>query len=202
MTLQEILQGESKNVEFKVELPKKSEKYMKSVIAFANSSGGKIVIGIDDESRKIIGVDEKEVFQIMDSIANAVSDSCEPQIIPNITFQSIDDKCIVCVEIYPGANRPYFLKSMGKSGGTYIRVAGTSRPADDVKIKELEMEGVNVSWDELSCIGYKVTDIAVEKLCGDIRRYMLDSVSTEEEKKAVYQVTMQHLLNWKVLKKS
>lgn len=202
MNLQDIIKGESKNVEFKVELPKKSERYMKSVIAFANTSGGRIVIGIDDESRQVVGVDEKEVFQIMDSIANAVSDSCEPQIMPNISFQTIDDKCVVIVEIYPGNNRPYFLKSAGKNNGTYIRVAGTSRPADEIKRKELEMEGANLSWDELTCVGYKVTEEKVNRLCQDIRKYMLDSVSTEEEKKAVYKVTKEHLLNWKVLKAS
>lgn len=200
MNLQDIIKGESKHVEFKVELPKKSERYMKSVIAFANTSGGKIVIGIDDEGREIVGVDEKEVFRLMDSIANAVSDSCEPQIMPDITFQTIEGKCIVIVEIYPGANRPYFMKNVGKNNGTYIRVAGTSRLADVVKIKELEMEGTNLSWDELTCIGYKVTDEAINKLCTDMYRYMLESASTEEEKKAVYKVTKQHLLNWKILK--
>ena len=202
MNLQDIMKGESKNVEFKVELPKKSEKYMKSVIAFSNTSGGKIVIGVDDGIGQIVGVDEKEVFRMMDSIANAVSDSCEPQITPDITFQTIEDKCIVIIEIYPGGSRPYFLKSVGKNKGTYIRVAGTSRPADETKIKELELEGTNLSWDELSCVGYKVTDEAVNKLCTDIYQYMLDSVSTEEEKKEVHKVTKEHLLNWEVLKSS
>ena len=37
MTLDEILHGESKNIEYKVELPKRSKKYLKSVIAFANT---------------------------------------------------------------------------------------------------------------------------------------------------------------------
>ena len=40
----------------------------------------------------------------MDAIANAVSDSCEPQIIPNITFETIENKCVVVIEIYPGEN--------------------------------------------------------------------------------------------------
>ncbi len=104
MTLKDIVEGESKNIEFKVELPKKSEKYVKSVIAFTNTGGGKIVIGVDDQTRNIVGVNEKEVFQIMDAIANAVSDSCEPQIIPNITFETIENKCVVVIEIYPGEN--------------------------------------------------------------------------------------------------
>ena len=43
MTIEEILAGESKNVEFKENLPEKSIKYMKSVVAFANGTGGKII---------------------------------------------------------------------------------------------------------------------------------------------------------------
>lgn len=41
MTVEEILAGESKNVEFKVQRPKDSGKYMKTVIAFSNGEGGK-----------------------------------------------------------------------------------------------------------------------------------------------------------------
>ena len=199
MTLHKLIKGESKNVEFKVELPKISEKYIKSVIAFANSSGGRLIIGIDDKTRRIVGVDEKSVFRIMDQIANAVSDSIVPQIVPDITFQTIENKCIVIVEIYPGPNRPYYLKNQGKETGTYIRVAGTSRPADTVKIKELEMEGANLSWDELTCVGYQVYEESVLKLCQDIRRYMAEAVGAEAAK-SIKEVSVQQLLNWKVLK--
>lgn len=72
--IEKIIQGESKNIEFKVMLPKKSEHYMKTIIAFANTQGGQMIIGIDDETRKIVGVDETSLFRIMDSISNAVSD--------------------------------------------------------------------------------------------------------------------------------
>ena len=43
MTIEAILAGESKNVEFKENLPEKSIKYMKSVVSFANGTGGKII---------------------------------------------------------------------------------------------------------------------------------------------------------------
>ena len=43
MLADEIKTGESANTEFKVEVPKKSEKYIKSVVAFANTAGGKII---------------------------------------------------------------------------------------------------------------------------------------------------------------
>ncbi|ALU16383.1 hypothetical protein ACH52_3652 [Eubacterium limosum] len=138
----------------------------------------------------------------MDGIANTISDCCEPQIIPDITFQTIEGKCIVMIEIYPGANRPYYIKSRGKDHGTYIRVGGTSRQADHVKVKELEMEGRNLSWDELICIEYSVTDQSVDKLCRDIRNYMISTVHSEEERRDIPEVTVDQLLNWKILKKT
>ena len=42
MTIEELLKGEGKNIEFKRQLPEKSEKYMKTVVAFANGRGGRI----------------------------------------------------------------------------------------------------------------------------------------------------------------
>lgn len=90
MTIEEILAGESKNVEFKENLPEKSIKYMKSVVAFANGTGGKLIFGIADKTREVVGFDKEEVFKKMDAIANAVSDSCEPAIIPDITLRTVD----------------------------------------------------------------------------------------------------------------
>ena len=89
MTIEEILAGESKNVEFKESLPEKNIKYMKSVVAFANGTGGKIIFGIADKTREVVGFDKEDVFKEMDAIANAVSDSCEPAIIPDITYRPL-----------------------------------------------------------------------------------------------------------------
>ncbi len=57
MTLEEIKSGESKNVEFKIMLPDDSKNYMKTIVAYANTSGGKIIIGVDDVTRNIVGVE-------------------------------------------------------------------------------------------------------------------------------------------------
>ena len=83
MLADELKTGETTNIEFKVEVPKKSEKYIKSVIAFANTAGGKIIIGVDDETHEVVGVDKNDVFKIMDNITNTISDMCCPQIFPN-----------------------------------------------------------------------------------------------------------------------
>ena len=104
MTIEEILAGESKNVEFKENLPEKSIKYMKSVVAFANGTGGKIIFGIADKNREVVGFGKEDVFKKMDAIANAVSDSCEPAIIPDITLQTVDDKTVIVVEVLRADN--------------------------------------------------------------------------------------------------
>ena len=196
MTRDSIFSGESKNIEYKLTLPDKSEKYIKTIVAFANSQGGKLIIGVDDKTHQIAGVDDDNLFQMMDGIANAVSDSCVPQIIPDIEPQTIDGKTVIVVSVEVGKNRPYYLKSKGKEDGTYIRVAGTSRQAYPEKIKELEMEGARISWDELTCVGYPVTEEDIDKLCGDIERFR-EKAGMESRK-----VKKEQLINWKVLKQS
>ena len=73
---------------------------MKTVVAFANGRGGRIVFGVDDKTLNIVGMNPDTIFQTMDSITNAISDSCEPKIYPDVTLQSIDDKTIIVVEIF------------------------------------------------------------------------------------------------------
>ena len=130
MTIEEILAGESKNVEFKVQRPDKSIKYMKTVVAFANGRGGQIIFGIDDKTREVAGVPEDRVFQEIDAITNVISDSCEPTIIPDVYLQNINDKPVIVAEIRAGRQKPYYIKSEGLENGVYIRASGTTRPAD------------------------------------------------------------------------
>lgn len=101
MTIGEIIRGESKNTEFKEELPRKSEKYTKTVVAYANTQGGKLVFGVVDETREVVGIDEAILFQTMDNIANAISDSCEPQIIPEIEPNTVEGKMVIVVTVHP-----------------------------------------------------------------------------------------------------
>ena len=95
MAMDTMFSGESKSIEYKVTLPDKSEKYMKTIVAFANTQGGKLVVGVDNKTHEIVGVENEILFQLMDGIANAVSDSCMPQIIPDIEPQTIDGKTVM-----------------------------------------------------------------------------------------------------------
>ena len=95
MAMDTMFSGESKSIEYKVTLPDKSEKYMKTIVAFANTQGGKLIVGVDDKTHEIVGVENEILFQLKDGIANAVSDSCMPQIIPDIEPQTIDGKTVM-----------------------------------------------------------------------------------------------------------
>ena len=202
MTVEEIIRGESKNAEFKEMPPKNSEKYTKTVVAYANTQGGRIIFGVVDETREIVGIDDAILFQTMDSIANAISDSCKPQIVPEIEPYTVEGKTVIVVTIAPEPHRPYYLKSKGKENGTYIRVSATTRPASLEKIRELEMEGAKISWDELTCVGYDVTENAIKKLCRDMNAHRREMQDRKDLAEKLPTVTRTNLENWKILKKT
>ena len=181
MTIEEILSGESKNVEFKENLPEKSIKYMKSVVAFANGVGGRIIFGIRDKTREVVGIQKENVFEVMDAIANAVSDHCEPAIIPDITLQTIEGKTIIVVEVVEGRQRPYYIKSLGK------------------EIRELMFEGSNRHFDQALCIGCDITDADVDELCKVMYKEAVRNSGNEEQRAAVKNVGIQQLCSWGIL---
>ena len=199
MTIEEILAGESKNVEFKENLPEKSIKYMKSVVAFANGTGGKIIFGIADKTREVIGFDKEEVFKKMDAIANAVSDSCEPAIIPDITLRTVDGKTVIVAEIFEGRQRPYYIKALGREGGVYVRVAGTTRLADEYMIKELMFEGSNRYFDQALCTGLTITDEDIDALCKAMKEQAVKNAHNEEQRAAIKDVGRRQLCSWGIL---
>ena len=199
MKLEEILAGESKNVEFKESLPAKSSKYMKTIIAFANGQGGKLVIGVEDDTRKIVGVDKDAAFSIMDSISNAISDSCKPAIIPDIYMQTLEGATVIIVDIEPGRQRPYYIATEGLQHGVYVRVAGTTRPADEAMVRELLFEGNNRFFDKTVCLGLQASEADIEKLCQQMKQVALRNCRSDEEKALVKDVTAKQLLSWGVL---
>ena len=199
MKLEEIFAGESKNLEFKESLPVKSSKYMKTIVAFANGQGGKLIIGVEDDTKKIVGIDKNEAFKIMDAIANAISDSCKPAIIPDIYMQTVNEATVIIVDIEAGRQRPYYLAAEGLQHGVYVRVAGTTRPADEAMVKELLFEGNNRFFDKTVCLGLQVSEADIEKLCFDMKQVALRNCRSDEERALVKDVTPKQLLSWGIL---
>lgn len=199
MAEESLFAGESKNIEYKVAVPKKSEKYMKTVVAFANGNGGKIVFGIDDETLEIVGMDEDNIFKTMDAITNAISDSCEPRIRPDVTLQTVNDKTVIVVEILPGAMRPYYIKSEGMTEGTYMRVSGTTRPVEGYMLKELILEGQNRYFDSEPCRELQITDEDIQNLCKTMKETAIKNTWQNSEKAKIKDITKNTLLSWGIL---
>lgn len=75
---------------------------MKIVIAFANGEDGRIVIGVDNKTtRTVVGIPKEQIFPEMGAITTAISDSCEPVIIPDVYLQTIEDNTLIITEISP-----------------------------------------------------------------------------------------------------
>lgn len=143
--LQEIQQGESKTLEFKRELPK-GDQLAKTLVAFANVSGGKLIIGVDDQ-RKVVGIQGDE-FELMDQISSMVHSQCLPTLLPSIYLETIDNKTLLIVQVSRGSQLPYYLKSKGRDAGTFVRIGASNRPASLDMIHELERQRLNQSFDE------------------------------------------------------
>ena len=192
MLIEEILNGENEKIEFKENA--KTNTYIKTVVAFANGNGGKIVFGVKDNG-EIVGVENE--FEVMDRIINAISDSCYPMIVPNISLHTLENKTAVLVEIEGGKKKPYYLKSKGMQRGTYIRSGATTRIIEeDYILKELVLEGKNKYFDQQICYGESISEQEIEKFCEWLEELSRKNSETDTK---IKKVTKNTLLSWKVL---
>lgn len=192
MLIEEILKGESEKTEFKENA--KTNTYIKTVVAFANGNGGKIVFGVKD-NKEIVGVENE--FEVMDGIINAISDSCYPMIVPDISLHTLENKTVILVEIEGGKKKPYYLKSKGVQKGTYIRSGATTRIIEeDYVLKELVLEGENKYFDQQVCHGESVSDEEIEKFCEWLEKLARKNSENDTE---IRKITRNTLLSWKVL---
>ncbi|MEN1760737.1 ATP-binding protein [Anoxynatronum sibiricum] len=99
--LNAIQSGEGKNIEFKEELPG-SQAIAKTVIAFSNTAGGKLIIGVTDQGNVTGLKSDVDIFELQDQVASAIYDNCYPNILPDIYTTTIDNKVLLVIEVYRG----------------------------------------------------------------------------------------------------
>ena len=116
-----------------------------------------------------------------------------------ITLQTVDGKTVIVVEVSEGRQRPYYIKALGRDGGVYVRVAGTTRLADEYMVKELLFEGSNRYYDQALCTGLNVTDEDIDVLCKAMKEQAVKNAHTEEQKAAIKDVGRQQLRAWGIL---
>lgn len=153
---------ESSKLEFKEGLPTNA-KIIKTVIAFCNMHGGKIVYGVNN-SGTIIGVDEADAHKVMEWLDKAIYDECTPPIIPLIYQQRIAGKLVLVIEISPGMNKPYYRKSYGLEKGTYMRLGRSSVKVKEDMIEELKWQSRGLSFDKMPVYRATKDDIDVTQI--------------------------------------
>ena len=93
---------ESRNLEFKEDI---TNTFLKTVSAFSNYDGGKIIFGINDQG-SVVGINDPKKSCL--DIENKINDSIRPQ--PDYTLEVTEEKTII-LEIYAGNKKPYLYKS-------------------------------------------------------------------------------------------
>ncbi len=155
-----IQQPESRTIEFKEGLPKKSD-LNKTVIAFANDAGGVLILGVKDKPRKVVGIPEEKLVSMEEKIASLIHDNCKPAILPDISFQNIEGKYLIVIQIAKGNNPPYHLKNKGEVAGTYIRVGSSNRKATPELLEELYRKRSNISFDSVAVYDKKLENLEI-----------------------------------------
>ena len=158
-----IQQEEGKTLEFK-ENSKGLDRIIHTIVAFANTAGGKILIGVKDKTKEIVGLEDPVTEEMR--LANAIADSIEPLFNPDIHVVSWRNKEFLLIQV-PHSVGPYYAKSKGLKKGTYIRLGSTNRLADAAILAELQRLGENECFDELPSTGCSIQDLDLEaiKIC-------------------------------------
>ena len=148
---------EGRTLEFKRDLSA-LKAALKTIVAFANTAGGTLVIGRDDDGRVGGLVDAKKDGE---RLADAVAESIAPALLPDI--EQVDaggrELLVVHVSRWPG---PFYLKAEGPEHGVYIRLGSTTRRADPTAVAEMKRADASLAFDQAPCLGAELDDIDID----------------------------------------
>jgi ATP-dependent DNA helicase RecG len=155
---------ESKTLEFK-SVPPRGDQIARTCVAFANGVGGEILIGIEDETGYVCGVEEDLVTDLLTRLPNSVYDSVSPPLLPHASLQNVQGKTVVRLHVFPGSRKPYFVSSLGPEKGVFVRAGASTRRAHPELLADLIREGRNTSFDE-EASGYSSDVLSADLLSG------------------------------------
>ena len=163
---------ENNNTEFKREFVGEVKK---TVIAFANTAGGKIYIGVDDDG-SAVGVSDPD--DVMLKCSNAIRDAIRPDItmFVNYSVETIANKQVVVIDVQRGTSIPYYLESKGiRPAGVYVRQGASSVPASETAILKMIKETDGDKYENARSIQQELTFNSAKK------EFETDSVSFNEQ---------------------
>ncbi len=154
--LEDLLKNEeSKTLEFK-ENTSSLKRILQTLVAFANTAGGTLVVGIKDKTKEIVGV--KDILLEEERIANAVADSITPLLAPTFQFHTWRNRDLLIITVHHAIG-PYYVKASGLEKSVYIRLGSTNRVADPATIADIQRMAAHKSFDQLPNLNSKITDI-------------------------------------------
>jgi predicted HTH transcriptional regulator len=125
-----IAQGEHQKQDFKFEISD-ARKISKTLVAFSNCLGGRLLIGVKDNGR-IAGIRSEEEFYMLETAALLY---CKPEINFSIERIGIEGKTILIAKIEEGKEKPYYSLNESEKWLAYIRVADENFLANPVQLQ-------------------------------------------------------------------
>lgn len=172
--LEELLtKEEGKTLEFK-ENTISLHKIIQTIVAFANTAGGILVIGVKDKTKDVIGL--ANILKEEERIANAIADSVSPLLIPSLQLHTWRDRDLLLISVSHGFG-PYYIKSKGIEKGTYVRFGSTNRLADAATILEIQRLKEHKYFDEqpnFDCAKNDINFDLAKELFAKISKKMTD----------------------------
>ena len=145
------MQYESERIEYKSQM---IDDIYKEVIAFANTDGGVIYIGIDDQGN-LTGIDD--VDDTYTRLTNGIRDAIQPDVTMFIRYILQENK-VIRIEVEEGSYKPYYLKSKGlKSTGVYVRQGASSVQASGEQIRRMIKESDGDIFEEMRTVQQELT---------------------------------------------
>lgn len=142
---------ETENIEFKSGF---TEEIYKEVIAFANTDGGVLYIGIDNDGNAV-GLNDVDDEYIR--ITNGIRDAILPDVTMFVKY-TIQENKVVRISISEGANKPYYLRSKGlKPSGVYVRQGTSSVQASSDQIRQMIKQSDGDDFESMRSLEQNLT---------------------------------------------
>lgn len=163
-----IEEGEHQQQDFKFEISD-ARKIAKSLSAFANTDGGRLLVGVKDNG-KIAGVRSEEEIYMIDAAAKLY---CQPTIECEMVTHQVEGRTVLEVIVPPGNQKPYYAKDHDNKLWAYIRIKDENILATPVHLKVWQQEGtpkgsfVRYSKQEQLLMDYLTTNnrITINQYC-------------------------------------
>ncbi len=134
---------ESENTEFKRGV---TDLIYKEVVAFANTDGGHVYVGVEDNGN-MVGLED--IDDAYTRITNGIRDAISPDVTMFVRYELRENK-VIKISISEGSAKPYYLKSKGlKPGGVFVRQGASSAPASAEQIRQMIKDSDGDAFEEM-----------------------------------------------------